>query len=624
MGKNQSASNLTNIIKQDASGNITFVSGSTTLMSVSSSGAITTTGNVAGTASYASNAELLDGLDSTVFTLTSSFTAQTASFTAFTSSVNSFTASQNILNGTYATTGSNTFKNPQTINSNLTVTGSITAATLVVQTITSSIVYSSGSNIFGNTSSNTQTFTGSVLVSGSQTISNGDLTISGNRNIYLSNSNPAAGVIRFYNATSGSTKSAIGSYFNIADEGNLEFLTGGTDTRMVITSLGFIGVGVTPSTWGTGSTRRAIEFPGGGNIWAQNFNGNNPSMQVYCNVYESNTGAKYVQSTLASGYYQNVGTHNFSTAPAGTAGAAATLTDRMVITNAGYVLIGTSTSTGAGTTRLQVSGTGTAAQILLTNTNPGHIALYTTGVDAYITKNTGGGTMYFGLAPQDGSTFTSHFQISSSGAASLSSTLSVGNALTVGYYFTATAGFNSYTGDGLFNAASRYCAINTPGAADRIRFGYNDYGGGQYYGRIGFAAPTNWSLGIITGAGNDFSIGTGYQGQQFYIYANGNYDFTGSDVSDRRKKTNINYITTNQLDNILKLKPVTFNKIAGETIGENIHTGFIAQDILELGIPNLVMGSDEGGYGLDYNGILSLAVKAIQELKAEIDELKNR
>jgi hypothetical protein len=176
MGKNQSASNLTNIIKQDASGNITFVSGSTTLMSVSSSGAITTTGNVAGTASYASNAELLDGLDSTVFTLTSSFAAQTASFTAFTSSVNSFsasifsyTASQNILNGTYATTGSNTFKNPQTINSNLTVTGSITAATLVVQTITSSIVYSSGSNIFGNNIANSQTFTGSVSITGSQT-----------------------------------------------------------------------------------------------------------------------------------------------------------------------------------------------------------------------------------------------------------------------------------------------------------------------------------------------------------------------------------------------------------------------------------------------------------------------
>ena len=52
-------------------------------------------GTITGTASYATNADLLDGLDSTVFTLTSSFAA--------------FTASQNILNGTYATTGSNTF-----------------------------------------------------------------------------------------------------------------------------------------------------------------------------------------------------------------------------------------------------------------------------------------------------------------------------------------------------------------------------------------------------------------------------------------------------------------------------------------------------------------------------------
>jgi hypothetical protein len=123
MGKNQSASNLTNIIKQDANGNIFLVSGSTTLLSVSSSGAISTTGNVAGTASYASNAELLDGLDSTVFTLTSSFTAFTASQAvlngtyANTASVNAFTASQLVLNGKYATTGSNTLTGNQYLSS---------------------------------------------------------------------------------------------------------------------------------------------------------------------------------------------------------------------------------------------------------------------------------------------------------------------------------------------------------------------------------------------------------------------------------------------------------------------------------------------------------------------------
>ena len=224
------------------------ISGSLTVTgNIITSGSITISGSIA-SASYASNADLLDGLDSTVFTLTSSFNAQTASFTAFSSSINSFsasilsyTASQNITNGTFtttasfnaqtasftaftssinafsasvltftgsaatrlnaleaatsslysytsslnnktssfATTGSNAFIGTQTITGSVlqsgsfTSTGTLTAQTLVVQTITSSVVYSSGSNIFGNAIGNTQTFTGSVLVTGSLTIAGG-------------------------------------------------------------------------------------------------------------------------------------------------------------------------------------------------------------------------------------------------------------------------------------------------------------------------------------------------------------------------------------------------------------------------------------------------------------------
>jgi hypothetical protein len=93
----------------------------------------------------------------------SSITSSAASLT----SLNSYTASQNNRNGTYATTGSNTFAGIQTVNSNLIVTGSITAQTLVVQTVTSSVVYSSGSNVFGNNIANTQVMTGSVYITGS-------------------------------------------------------------------------------------------------------------------------------------------------------------------------------------------------------------------------------------------------------------------------------------------------------------------------------------------------------------------------------------------------------------------------------------------------------------------------
>ena len=138
-------------------------------------------------------------------------------------------------------------------------------------------------------------------------------------------------------------------------------------------------------------------------------------------------------------------------------------------------------------------------------------------------------------------------------------------------------------------------------------FGYNDSG----YFRI------NKDQGPYSG-----SWGT----TLFSLDRNGNYSFAGSNVSDRRNKKDIVYVVDSQMDTILKLRPATFvKKTPGkDEYSEHTHTGFIAQDILEENIPNLVHGSEEKGYGLDYDGILALAVKAIQELKAEIDILKNK
>jgi hypothetical protein len=139
---------------------------------------------------------------------TSSLTTFT-SFNSYTSSINTYTSSLNSKTSSFATTGSNTFIENQTISGSLTVftgssiefqvtntgvkignipsdnhtvtgslllsgsltsTGTLTAQTLIVQTITSSVIYSSGSNVFGNSLSNTQVFTGSVNITGSTNI----------------------------------------------------------------------------------------------------------------------------------------------------------------------------------------------------------------------------------------------------------------------------------------------------------------------------------------------------------------------------------------------------------------------------------------------------------------------
>jgi len=97
--------------------------------------------------------------------------------------------------------------------------------------------------------------TGTAKVSGAATLgstlsvgaitSSADLTLNGNRTIYLSNPTVAAGAIVFYNSTTSLVKSGIASYYNIADQGNLEFLAGGTSTKMVLTSAGNVGIGTT-------------------------------------------------------------------------------------------------------------------------------------------------------------------------------------------------------------------------------------------------------------------------------------------------------------------------------------------------------------------------------------------
>jgi hypothetical protein len=92
------------------------------------------------------------------------------------SSVATLTLGTSTLTGTasFAVTSSNamTASSADTlyVRNNITTLGSITAQTLVVQTVTSSVLFSTGSNKLGNSLSNVQELTGSVGITGSLSV----------------------------------------------------------------------------------------------------------------------------------------------------------------------------------------------------------------------------------------------------------------------------------------------------------------------------------------------------------------------------------------------------------------------------------------------------------------------
>ena len=130
---------------------------------------ITITQSANGTVTWALSNSITASLQGTASYSNQSLSASYAT----TSSYSLVASSSNTLNS------SNNYAIGQLTASSALFSGTITAQTLVVQTVTSSIEYSSGSNIFGNSLSNTQTFTGSVNITGSLNVS-GSGNITGN------------------------------------------------------------------------------------------------------------------------------------------------------------------------------------------------------------------------------------------------------------------------------------------------------------------------------------------------------------------------------------------------------------------------------------------------------------
>ena len=155
-------------------------------------------------------------------------------------------SSQIVEYNVFATTGSNQFNGNQIVTGSLTVTGEVVAQTLNVQEVTSSIVYSSGSNVFGNDVSNTQQFTGSVSVTGSLAV-DGLGTFTSNvtaKTLKSSQTNYPQ-----INLEETSTNTNATMFYDNVGGNNLRFRVSGSADLLSIASTGNVSIGNNNNTY---------------------------------------------------------------------------------------------------------------------------------------------------------------------------------------------------------------------------------------------------------------------------------------------------------------------------------------------------------------------------------------
>ena len=140
--------------------------------------------------------------------------------------------------------------------------------------------------------------------------------------------------------------------------GFMSFKNAGSE-QMRLDAAGNLGLGVTPSAWGSGLKFIQIGNGAGAN-GSFGVQGNNLT-QIFTNVYYDGTNYKYLASSIAAtAYNQTSGQHVWYNAPSSTAGANATFTQAMTLDASGTLGVGTTSPVS----KLQLTGASQAATTL--------------------------------------------------------------------------------------------------------------------------------------------------------------------------------------------------------------------------------------------------------------------
>jgi hypothetical protein len=256
-----------------------------------------------------------------------------------------------------------TFSGAVVLSSTLTANGNTTLGDATTDTITLTGTVQPGVVISGSSSGDalriTQTGAGNaLLVEDSTNPDSTPFVVDASGNVGIGTSSPGAKldvatasgdcVIRVGNGTSQARYAvdSDGPYIYALTSGDLSLrvFTAAGSQALTLDSSGNLGLGVTPSAWG--SIFRANQIGNYGAFVAGRTDSAN-QIHIGVNTFYNGTNWVYTNSAAATRYVQSSGAHEFYTAPSGTAGNAITFTQAMTLNADGYLLVGYTTSNGA-------------------------------------------------------------------------------------------------------------------------------------------------------------------------------------------------------------------------------------------------------------------------------------
>ncbi len=224
--------------------------------------------------------------------------------------------------------------------------------------------------------------------------------------------------IPFYNAGSyvgglasfGTASNVNYGYLNgglrVDGVGGISLLTGpALDKLTRFDASGNLGLGVTPSAWGSGGN---IELQGSRTVSSQN-----GTIALAANAYY-NAGYKYIASDYASQMLQSGGGFQWQIAPSGTAGSPITWTTAMAVDNSGNLLVGVTSGSTNIIAKSQAKDSGQS--ILEMRNGDGTLVGGFAAVTASGTFNAGAAALYIDKASGTNRSINAAGTINASGA----------------------------------------------------------------------------------------------------------------------------------------------------------------------------------------------------------------